>query len=246
MKKPNTYTLRIKGSHPRKLPLDRLALYLAELAKLLGEREHIHFDKLSVGSAAVKVWADPEAAPAVSQRVALATRHLDEADEEAIRALHRINELLSQDGKKGELKSPEGAVIYPFPGRAKAEPVKEIVIDQASTVSGQVIKIGGRDETIPLLLKDADGMEYRCTIRGAQLAKEIAAHYLGDPIEVSGKGKWRRTADGRWSLENLTVTSWNVLSTDWEAAYALMGKLASPWRDVPDIEERCSEIRKGH
>ncbi|MEZ1412404.1 hypothetical protein QVM63_34585, partial [Pseudomonas aeruginosa] len=87
---------------------------------------------------------------------------------------------------------------------------------------------------------------YRCTIRGAQLAKEIAAHYLGDPIEVSGKGKWRRTADGRWSLENLTVTSWNVLSTDWDAAYALMGKLASPWRDVPDIEERCSEIRKGH
>lgn len=246
MKKLNTYTLRIKGSHPNKLPLDRLALYLAEMAKLLGEKELVHLDRVAVGSAALRAWAEPEAALSVSERVSLAISHSDDADQEAIKALSRINDLLSQDGKKGELKNPSGAVIYPFPGKKKVKENNEIVLDQESTVTGRVIKIGGRDDTIPLLLKDSDGAEYRCTIKGEGLAREISSHYLGDPIEVSGKGRWRRTIDGRWILENLTVTSWSALSTDWDAAYELMGKLASGWKDVADIEGRCAEIRKGH
>ncbi|WP_256669768.1 hypothetical protein [Pseudomonas sp. BC115LW] len=246
MKKLNTYTLRIKGSHPNKLPLDRLALYLAELAKLMGEKELVHLDRVAVGSAALRAWAEPEAAPAVSERVSLAVSNSDDADQEATKALSRINELLSQDGKKGELKNPAGAVIYPFPGSKKNRPDKELIIDQESTVTGRVIKIGGRDDTIPLLLKDSDGTEYRCTVKGEDLAREISSYYLGDPIEVTGKGRWRRTHEGRWILENLIVTAWTALSTDWDAAYDLMGKLASGWRDVADIEERCAEIRKGH
>ena len=137
-------------------------------------------------------------------------------------------------------------MIYPFPGSKKNRPDKELIIDQESTVTGRVIKIGGRDDTIPLLLKDSDGTEYRCTVKGEDLAREISSYYLGDPIEVTGKGRWRRTNEGRWILENLIVTAWTALSTDWDAAYDLMGKLASGWRDVADIEERCAEIRKGH
>lgn len=246
MKKPNTYTLRIRGSHPAKLPLDRLALYLAELAKLLGEKEHIHLDRVSIGSAALKVWAEPEAAPSVTKRVNAAVRNSAQANKEALRALDSINELLKADGKSAELKNPDGAVIYPFPGGKKAAPMKELVIDQECTVTGQVIKIGGRDDTIPLLIKDTDGVEYQCTIKGEQLAREIATHYLSEPIEVSGKGKWRRTSGGKWILEQLTVKSWTPLSTDWDAAYKLMSQIASGWNEVPDIEARCSEIRKGH
>jgi hypothetical protein len=246
MKKPNTYTLRIIGSHPAKLPLDRLALYLAELAKLLGDKEKIHFDKVSIGSAALKVWAEPEAAPLVSKRVTAAVSNSSIANKEALRALVAINDLLIVDGKRAELKNPEGAVIYPFPGGKKATSMKEMLIDQECSVTGQVIKIGGRDDTIPLWLKDTDGVEYQCTVKGEQLAREIATHYLRDPIEVSGKGKWRRTTEGKWVLEQLTVKSWTPLSTDWDAAYKLMGQIASGWNDVPDIEARCSEIRKGH
>lgn len=246
MKKPNTYTLRILGSAPDKLPLDRLALYLAELAKLLGENEHIHFDKLSRGSAALKVWAETPAAPAVSKRVHSAISQSKDASRDARRALERINELLVQDGKKAELKDPQGAVIYPFPGGRKAEPVKELVIDEECSVSGQVIKIGGKDDTIPLLLRDSDGIEYHCTIKGEALAREISAHYLRDPIEVSGRAKWRRTMEGLWVLDQMTVKAWTPLSNDWEAAYDAMTGLASGWQNVPDVEEHCSSIRKGH
>ena len=130
MKKPNVYTLRIVGSHPNKLTLERMAVYLAELAKLMGEKDKVHFDKLSRGSAALKAWAEDEAAPRVSKRLSLATAQSNQAPKDALSALVKINELLIQDGTRGELKDPSGAVIYPFPGGKKQLPEKEIVLEQ--------------------------------------------------------------------------------------------------------------------
>ena len=245
MKKPNIYTLRIVGSHPSKLTLERMAVYLAELAKLMGEKDKVHFDKLSTGSAALKAWTEDEAAPRVSKRLSLAAAQSNQAPKDALSALVRINELLIQDGTRGELKDPSGAVIYPVPGGKKSAPEKEIVLEQESTITGQVIKIGGRDDTIPVLVKDSDGREYNCTIMGAQLAKEISSHYLGDPIELTGRGKWRRTSNGSWELLQLNVKSWSPLSGDWDEAYASMEAIGRGWADVPDVEDYLSGLRKG-
>ncbi|CAI8802805.1 Phage portal protein [Pseudomonas sp. IT-P74] len=246
MKKPNVYTLRIVGSHPSKLTLERMATYLAELAKLMGEKEKVHFDKLSTGSAALRAWAEQDVADSVSKRLSLATNRSDKAAKEAVSALDRINELLAQDGTRGELKNPSGAVIYPFPGGKKTALAKELLVDQDSTITGQVIKIGGRDDTIPVLVKDADGREYNCTIVGAHLAKEISAYYLGDPIELNGKGKWKRTVAGSWELVQLNVKSWSPLSGDWDESYASMEALGLSWSNVPDLEDYLSGLRKGH
>lgn len=246
MKKPNVYTLRIVGSHPSKLTLERLAVYLAELAKLMGEKEKVHFDKLSTGSAALKAWAEPDAADHVSKRVTLATSRSDSAAKEAVTALDRINELLAQDGTRGELKNPSGAVIYPFPGCRKVIPAKEVVVDQEGSITGQVIKIGGRDDSIPLLVRDADGREYHCTVVGAELAKEISAYYLGAQIELTGKGKWKRTSAGNWELIQLNVKSWSPLSDEWDSAYESMAAIGLGWSNVPDVERYLSDLRKGH
>ena len=246
MKKPNTYTLRIVGSHPNKLTLERMALYLVELAKLMGEKENVHFDKLTTGSASLRAWAEPVAASDVYKRLALATNLSDKAPKEALSALERINQLLAQDGTRGELKNPSGVVIYPFPGGSKAKPKRELIADQESVITGQVIKIGGRDDSIPLLVRDADGREYNCTVAGAQLAKEISAHYLGDPIELSGKARWKRSPSGIWDLVHMNVKAWSALADDWDAAYESMEKLAAGWRDVPDVEQYLSGLRKGH
>ncbi|MCY1543056.1 hypothetical protein D9M68_788490 [compost metagenome] len=124
--------------------------------------------------------------------------------------------------------------------------MKELLIDEECSVTGQVIKIGGKDDTIPLLLRDSDGVEYHCTVKGEELAREISAYYLRDPIEVTGRGKWRRTAEGQWVLEQMTVKAWSPLSNDWDAAYEAMTGLAAGWHNVPDVEERCASIRKGH
>lgn len=245
MKKPNTYILRIIGSHPDKLALERLAAYLAELAKLMGEKECVHFDRLVKGSAALRAWAEPGVADEVAKRVRLTAERHAKAPKEAIGALERINELLVQDGRRGELKSPAGAVIYAFPGGRKANLAKEVIVDQDSSITGQVIKIGGRDDTIPVLVKDPDGREYKCTIVGPQLAKEIAAHYLGAQIELSGKGRWRRSPSGTWELINLNVKSWAPLSDDWDEALSTMESLGLGWSNILNIEEHLVGLRKG-
>lgn len=244
MKKPNAYTLRIIGSSPNTLPLDRLALYLQEMSKLLGHSEKVHFDRLVKGSAAVRVWVEDSVAPEVRRRTRLAVAGSKEAPPEAVESLVRINSLLRQDGKRAQLKDPEGAVIYPFPGARQAAE-NPLIVDEDCSVVGQVIRIGGKDDTIPMLLKGTDGEDYRCSIRGTDLAKDIAAHYLSAPIEVSGKGRWRREVSGEWILERLQVRSFRELRDDWDEAFSMMSQLSSGWSAESDIDAKCAELRRG-
>ncbi|ONM45427.1 hypothetical protein BXT89_03105 [Halopseudomonas pachastrellae] len=244
MKKPNAYTLRIIGSSPSSLPLSRLALYLAEMSKLLGHSEKVHFDKVVKGSAALRVWVEEDVAPAVKARTRLAIAGSNSAPKEAVESLSRINELLSQDGKRGELKNPEGTVVIPFPGGA-SKPQEAITMDDETSIVGQVIKIGGRDDTIPLTLTGSDGIHYNCTVKGRELAKEISAYYLGDLIEVSGKGYWSRLPGGKWVLDRLIVRSYRELADDWDDALTLMSQLSTDWGGGGDVEETCAKIRRG-
>lgn len=244
MKKPNPYTLRIIGSSPQSLPLARFALYLGEMSKLFGYPEKVHFDKLIKGSAALRVWVEEEAALSVKKRTQMAIVGSDGAARDAVDSLKRINDLLSQDGKRGELRDPDGQIVVPFPGGARNDE-QALTMDDDSSVVGQVIKIGGRDDTIPLTLKGSDGSLFACTIKGPELAKEISAYYLEDPIEVSGKGYWTRQSSGVWALERLVVRSYRVLSNDWDDALGLMSQLSADWGGEADIEEKCAEIRRG-
>jgi hypothetical protein len=42
----NTFEFRIAGYTPETIPMERLAKYLAELAKLLGNEKDVHFLKI--------------------------------------------------------------------------------------------------------------------------------------------------------------------------------------------------------
>lgn len=241
MKHSNQYALRIIKSAPDKITLVRLAEYMLELGKLLGESDRVHFSGLVKGSAVVRAWAEESAAESVSRRVQLC--RTGNAPQDAGAAMARINQMLGEDGTNGELKDPAGAVVIPFPG-VKVLPDTDLLVTEEGHIDGQVIKIGGRDDTIPLWLRDADGVEYRCTIRGGELAKAISAHYLGDPIRIYGRGKWRRNHDGEWTLDNMIVSSFQELSSDWDSAFQLMHSAAAGWADT-DIEAECDRLRKG-
>lgn len=242
MKRSNQYALRIIKSAPDKITLVRLAEYMLELGRLLGEPDKVHFSGLVKGSAVVRAWAEDSAADAVSLRIQQC--RAGQGPQDAAVAMSRINQMLGEDGTRGELKDPAGAVIIPFPGTKIVAPQAGLLVTEDGHIDGQVIKIGGRDDTIPLWLRDADGVEYHCTIRGGVLAKAISAHYLGDPIRVYGRGKWRRSADGEWTLENMAVSSYQELSSDWDSAFQLMHSASAGWAET-DIEAECSRLRKG-
>lgn len=241
MKPRDYYSLRITGTTPAKIPMARLAEYMLEMAKLMGETDGVHFRGVVKGSVAVRAITEADVAEPVSKRVALSA--IGEGPREAMMAIAKINEMLGEDKAKADFKSPSGAVIIQFPGKKPAQSA-DILVTEEGQIEGRVIKIGGRDETIPLWLLGDDGVEYHCTVRGESLAKAIAAHYLGGTIRVYGRGKWRRTQDGRWLLENLTVSDFQELSDDWDASMQTMQIAASGWTGS-DIEAECVKLRRG-
>ena len=63
------YRFTIDAFTPDTLPMSRLAEYMANLARLLGEVECVHFVRLEGGSTAVVHSVEPEAVPEVRKRV---------------------------------------------------------------------------------------------------------------------------------------------------------------------------------
>ena len=63
------YKFRIEAYTPDTLPMERLAEYMADLAKVLGEPASVHFVRLDPGSTVLVQKVDEEAEPKVRQRV---------------------------------------------------------------------------------------------------------------------------------------------------------------------------------
>lgn len=204
-----TLTFRIDSLTPDSLPMARLAEYLKELSSLYGSHEHVHFEQIEKGSVKVKVRIDQQATEKVRHQLVLVDKGT--ATKEPIKAYQALDRLLRADNAIAEIYGKDGGNVLIFPGRTK--PTEDpITVVQQTSVDGVVIKIGGKDETIPVLLKDQEGNVLRCQIWGSDQAKKLAKHYLDAPVRVHGTGRWTRNEDG-WSLDHLTIQSWEVLDT---------------------------------
>ena len=204
------FTFRIDSFTPETLPMARLAEYLAQLAALYGSDERVHFDKIKKGSAILQVIVDEPAIPKVFQR--LQSVKSGASDGEAKKAYAALDRLLRSDNAVGTISREKGGKILEFPGR-KAPAPEMYTMTQPTTIDGVVIKIGGRDDTIPVTLRDQEGKAINCQIRGEAHAKALSQHYLAAPIRVHGIAKWTRYADGTWEIETLQIQSYEELDT---------------------------------
>src|SRR5688572_14976579 len=115
------YEFCIDAFSPEKIPLSRLAEYLIELGKLLGNDESVHFHKLKEGSTRIVTRIEHEAVPKVQARIQNAID--PEAPEDVRKPFQRINELLRADNAVGKLEhggdksKNRSAIILRFPGR---------------------------------------------------------------------------------------------------------------------------------
>ena len=194
---------------PETIPMARLADYMRLVANLYGEQAAVHFRKMKKGSAVLESIVEREAFPKVLSRLQHAKSVVPHTDEIS-KAFDAIDDMLRRDNAIGSISRPRGGKIIEFPGRREPQP-EVITITQPTIVDGTVVRIGGVDETIPLVLQDSEGVVSRCTIRGRERARELAKYLYGSPIRVSGTGKWTRSTDGVWELENLNVSEFEVL-----------------------------------
>lgn len=239
------YRFKIDVFTPETLPMKRLAAYMAPLADLLGEEASVHFARLEPGSAVVVAKADPPAFPKIRGRVEAVGR--GDAPRDAQQAYRRIDQMLAEDNAVGELTPPKGAgTVIPFPGRTRPQPVRYGPIIQPGALEGVLVRIGGVDETVPVVIQpEVEAKSFRCNAT-RKLAKQLAAHLFAW-VRVHGEGRWQRTEDGDWELLRFNISEFEVLdeSSLAEIASQLRSVEGNGWKEVTDPIEELWRIRRG-
>ena len=193
---------------PETLPMLRLAEYVAPLARLLGEPNDVHFQGIEPGSAVLVARVDILARPKVSARLTAVRNGVGPVD--AQRAVQALDDLLRKDNGSGTLYDETGGIVIAFPGRDRPEPLVYGPFRQDGTLDGQLLRIGGRDETVPVHLRDGEVIRtgLHCS---PELARRIAAHFLGPTLRLRGTGKWIRASNGDWLLQEFRIVDFEVL-----------------------------------
>ena len=111
-----------------------------------------------------------------------------------------------------------------FPGREQPPPLTFGAFNQPGVLDGVLIRIGGRDDTVPVHLRDGETIHVCNANRN--LAKRLAVHYDGSTLRVHGDGRWERDADGRWLMKRFNITEFSVLDD------APLGEIVGRLRDV--------------
>lgn len=202
------YRLKIDVFSVESLPMSRLAEYMAELARLLGEQERVHFSRLEPGSAVLVSSIEEPAAPKVEER--LQKIRAGTASKDAMQAYKALDTLLAKDNAVATLSTEGDAEIIAFPGRNRPKPMRYGPFREDGSLDGTVIRVGGRGESIPVHLVDAEGAVYPCQTT-VELSKQLAPHYLRATVRVYGSGKWVREESGSWTLQQFDISRFEVI-----------------------------------
>lgn len=195
------YELHVLGTSKKTLSLDDFADLAKRLADLLGEQERVHFAALKEGSA--RILAKVEQSARQDVVVQIVKMRLGAAPAK----IAKLNDYLGSKGWRGELKNAEGGVIIAFPGTPQKKPEKVQTVYQHDSVIGQVIKIGGKDDTVPMTLKTPDGAFVDVNVKGRDEARKLAQHLFGADIKVNGNATWNRDEEGQWVCSAMEVLS---------------------------------------
>lgn len=232
-------TFFIDGFTPLTLPIGRLADYMRNFAALVGPNSEVRFERVGEGSAALISKAPEEFIPEVRARIVSAKEGTGQP--EAVRGFIGIRTMLSQDKTTGRIKESRHKILeFPKPIAPQYGPISE-----DGALEGVLIKIGGRDETVPVHLQDG-AKYYKCQSTRAK-AKELAPFLFADPLRVIGKGKWTRTEDGVWELAEFKISDYEKLNND-EIQQVLERMRQIPgsgWDKIDDPLGELDRIRKG-
>lgn len=237
----DTYELYIDAFTPASIPMARLAEYMGDFAALLGNEDHVHLDKLRAGSLAVVSRVDPVAQNKVRRR-------LDEvrygtAPRAAMDAFRQIDDKLSADNAIGRILHGKTKIVE-FPGRSRPAESSVGPVVQPGTLDGEVIQVGGRDETINVHIRSGDDI-HRCITTKA-VARRLAHHIFGPPVRVHGRGAWSRAESGEWKLHRFDIESFETLDeTPLSRLFdGLRARLGPPEGGRPNPVELVRQLRE--
>lgn len=197
------FQLRVTAYTPKTIPLGRLAEYMQGMSALFGNQSAVHFGGLSKGSTVITAVIEQEFVAPVERRLQLVSTEDSPAD--VAKAIARLETLMREDGARGML-SRDGERIIKFLGIDAVVADRIGPIREATTLEGELVRIGGRDRTLHALIVSPEGAEYRVSTTNREQAKALAVH-LFSIVRASGTGSWLRSEAGVWELEELRLES---------------------------------------
>jgi len=241
MNECDEYEFRFDAYTPETIPMERLAKYLVALAKLFGNESSVHFQRVDIGSTKPVMRVEKEAAPKVAHRFDDISRGV--AANDAMAGFNELNNLLRDDNAVGWLNKklvgvPESALILRFPGKELPRPIKFGPFTEPAIVDGELVRIGGKDQSAHALVIDPEGKGWSMAM-DRELAIKMAAYlYKGPILRVRGDARWERQEDGVWHLMSFKVEDFDVLSDDTlELATSRLRQLQkTDWDKVDDLD----------
>ncbi len=203
-----TYHFIIDALTPDRVPMARLAEYIADLARLLGHQEHVHFGRVESGSLALVPQVEQSYYPLVQERLR-AANSAEGIPKDVVDAVESLNHRLAQDDATGSLRDDSGAEIIKFPGRDMPAPQTFGPFKQLCAFDGVLIRVGGKDETVPVHLQAGDAIHICNSTR--DMARRLAPHLYQGTLRVWGEGRWEREANGRWKLIRFDISKFEQL-----------------------------------
>lgn len=242
------YRFVIDVFRPETIPMERLGQYMADLARLVGETPHVHFRRVRRGSCAIEYRVEPPAVRKVRARLEQ-VRH-GRAPQQAINAFSQINKHLREDNASAHLDrgtDQQSATVIKFPGRETPPEPTIGPIKQHGLLQGQVVRVGGTGDTIPVTLVGDATYYCHCSAKRIDLVRELAQYIFGQPIQVEGVGTWLRNEDGQWELDKFAIHAFEPLddSSLLDIREKLRSAPASAWRKLADPHRALYRLRHG-
>lgn len=242
MTKDKERLFKIDVFTPETLPMERLAEYMLQFAKLLGEPERVHFVDVEAGSAVLRARVEDMAVPKVERRIADASR--GQGDPVALKALQSLDDMLANDNAIGQVFDEAGAEIIAFQGRNRPKPLEYGPFREDGVLEGVVIKMGGSGSSVPIWLQDSETVYKNCSAR-RPLDSKLSKHYKAGLLRVSGSGSWMRLSTGAWLMRSFEIKDFEVLD---DAPLAdvikrLLGVAGAEWGDDPIAD--LARLRSG-
>lgn len=234
------FEFTVPGYTPETMPLDRLIEYLNELAVILGSPSDLHLVQINRSSTKPVLLARHEVAHKVRARAREVWAGGGPPRSQA--AFRRIRRLVAEDGGKPAVLATKSEKIIEFQGEELNEDQVVSAVRQPTTVSGELVRIGGTGELAQVLIQDFSGKVITgCTVDKVTATK-LAAH-IYKPVRLHGVGSWSRNERGVWDLARMHVQSFDSLEdVPIDEVLEEAGAATAEWPN--DLAERLLAMRE--
>jgi hypothetical protein len=238
-------TLYIQGVNIDNLSLEDIGEYVSDFAELLGRDVEPKYHSITRGSMRIRALVPFDREIDVKTRGFLL--RTGDAPEDAIRARERISRRLGRNhAKRATLLDSAQSKVVEIPVEKPASAAAPVPsLTRAGSLQGRIIRIGGKQELVSVEIQDVDGMVYLCRATRDK-ARRLAREMFDPIVRVHGAGRWYRTEEGVWRVEDFQIADFEVLEDDsFSQSIAALRAVPSDWKTLDDPNAALEQIRNG-